>query len=735
MAMAAKTRIFARHGRSGFIGRQLDVKRLMVQASEHRGGLVLLAAPGAGTSELLRHTYDRLFSEQQDVIPFYFEIKPSDHTSHDVVRRFLYEFLLQTVAFRRRDPRIIAASPTMSEIAELSAPADAYLVERLIAVYQGEGTVKGERSFGRHCLSAPLRAAIDGIQTYPMIDGLHSVVNVEDGKTLVADLEEIFGRAPIPFVFAGHRRFLYPRMAFTRMELEPFDFDETGELIEKLCEEKGVRINDQTRDLMAIQLGSNAAYIDLFISSMASAGADLGNFDRVQQAYTDEIFGGRISRQLDLLFGHIANSETRGKMLRLLSENAAAQDSRLPMQYWRKHLKIVPNEFDRLLEKLHQQEIVNIESGQIRFNDSDLVVSDYINARVRLEVESYPRSLAVGRALSANIKRAPALMARYYRKASAIGLRELMRQFDGREISSALIDYGRFRELFKGLNVKKITEAIAKDTEKFELPKIVYSAHSADLYPRLNDICDPERSAVGFGFPSVANEDDIVWIAAEIESKLEATAELAEFWCDRLEMVAVSCNLTRYRLWLIAPEGFSPGALAVLKDRKGEGSSRKQVELLIAALKADLPHSAESKPDEYEIVVPMGEDTEMISANAVEEIAKRAHFTANAITQIKTALVEACINAAEHSLSPDRKIYQKFTVDSEKLVVTVTNRGLRLADKNARQVNSNDGRRGWGLKLMKGLMDEVRIDQTDDGTRITMVKFIRRGSYQFPEPV
>jgi hypothetical protein len=79
----------------------------------------------------------------------------------------------------------------------------------------------------------------------------------------------------------------------------------------------------------------------------------------------------------------------------------------------------------------------------------------------------------------------------------------------------------------------------------------------------------------------------MVWIAAEIESKLEATAELAEFWCDRLEMVAVSCNLSRYRLWLIAPEGFSPDALSVLKERNAEGSSRKQVELLMAALKAE----------------------------------------------------------------------------------------------------------------------------------------------------
>ncbi|HVF47069.1 MAG TPA: ATP-binding protein [Pyrinomonadaceae bacterium] len=31
-----------------------------------------------------------------------------------------------------------------------------------------------------------------------------------------------------------------------------------------------------------------------------------------------------------------------------------------------------------------------------------------------------------------------------------------------------------------------------------------------------------------------------------------------------------------------------------------------------------------------------------------------------------------------------------------------------------------------GIKLIKGLMDDVRIERTDDGTRITMVKVLRR---------
>ena len=114
----------------------------------------------------------------------------------------------------------------------------------------------------------------------------------------------------------------------------------------------------------------------------------------------------------------------------------------------------------------------------------------------------------------------------------------------------------------------------------------------------------------------------------------------------------------------------------------------------------------------------------MIAAHAVEEVAKKRNFSPKAINQIKTALVEACINAAEHSLSPDRKIYQKFVVDKNKIVITVSNRGIRMADRVVTVNEPGTGRRGWGLNLMKGLMDEVKIEQVEDGTRISMTKYL-----------
>jgi anti-sigma regulatory factor (Ser/Thr protein kinase) len=35
-------------------------------------------------------------------------------------------------------------------------------------------------------------------------------------------------------------------------------------------------------------------------------------------------------------------------------------------------------------------------------------------------------------------------------------------------------------------------------------------------------------------------------------------------------------------------------------------------------------------------------------------------------------------------------------------------------------------RRGWGLKLIRSLMDEVEFERVDDGTRLRMTKYLRK---------
>ena len=352
---------------------------------------------------------------------------------------------------------------------------------------------------------------------------------------------------------------------------------------------------------------------------------------------------------------------------------------------------------------------------------------DYVQARYRLEIKGEPRALILAEMLADALKRAPKLMSRYYRRSAAIGLREILAAFNCQKMPRILFDYAEFKPKYKGEETEKIKQNLSAETELFELPQIVYTTNCAAIYPPIQQFTDDERCAVALGFErgTYSDESEIVWLVAEIDSKLEAERELVEFWLDRLEMVAIFCNFKRVQFWLITPEGFSPEAASVLASRNAFGSSHAQTALLAEKLKTANAVKNTNAANEFELVIPMGGDTEMIAAQAVEEIARRSAFTPKAINQIKTALIEACINASEHSLSPDGKIYQKFSLNGNKLIITIANRGIVFRQNSEIPTSTNNeesGRRGFGLKLMRKLMDEVSFEQTDDGTRIKMVK-------------
>ena len=120
----------------------------------------------------------------------------------------------------------------------------------------------------------------------------------------------------------------------------------------------------------------------------------------------------------------------------------------------------------------------------------------------------------------------------------------------------------------------------------------------------------------------------------------------------------------------------------------------------------------------------------MIAARTVEQIARAAEFDQESINQIKTALIEACINAAEHSDSPDRRIYQRFAIDGDRLIITVSNKGKTFgasdASAPAMPVAPGVRKRGRGLQIIRTLMDEVGFERTDDGASLVMIKYLKR---------
>ena len=177
-----------------FIGRTQELDRLFRHARGESGniGLMLLAEPGAGASEMLRQVYDVLFADQNEIVPFYFEINAADRTAGRAAHRFLHEFLRQTVAFRRGDTRIVDVSPGITELGELAPPEDGGWIDRLVETGQRGTTTNDVHSFVRNCLAAPLRAAGHGVRVFAMIDSLHTANELKDGNVFIENLRDVF---------------------------------------------------------------------------------------------------------------------------------------------------------------------------------------------------------------------------------------------------------------------------------------------------------------------------------------------------------------------------------------------------------------------------------------------------------------------------------------------------------------------------------------------------------------
>ncbi|HYN83918.1 MAG TPA: ATP-binding protein [Pyrinomonadaceae bacterium] len=741
-------RVLGRVPAEHFVGRDAALAQIAALAPHASGprGVTVLAAPFSGASELLRQSYDNLFGERGGASPVYFAFARSDRTAARAARRFLNSFLVQLVAHRRDSPEMLLAPPGLRDLLDLVTPSDYEWVERIIASYERARDEADERAVVRLCLSAPQQAAARGSRSIVLLDDVHSAEHLAGDLDLGQEITQIAAQSDVPYVFAGQRRRLsdfFPGLddrshEFAPLRLENLAPDDARRLAENAAFERGVALSAETRDLLAQQLEGSPYFISAVVRAAKDAGRGLTGFGEFQKIYVDDLLGGRVGRRLTSVLEEIAPPlELRRSLLRVLHESAENVGGRSPVEAWGRRLGLEGESLLNVLEGLHAHELVSFNGTLVQAGGST-PWRDYLRAGYRLQVAAEPRALVVADTLVEGMKRAPQTMARHYRREASAGLRELLAMFDQQRVPASLLHNDRFNRTYRGVTPEEVASGLDAETDLVRLPQVVHAASCAAFHPPMMLVCDEERCAVAHGFDASPYTDasEVVWIAAEIDSKLEAGRALAEVWCDRLAQVSHACGFRRARLWLVAPEGFSAEANDLLNEREAFGSSRAQLELLSARLRVEGRAKAdEASPDEFEMVIPMGEDSELIAASTVEQIARRLDFQPEAINQIKTALVEACINAAEHSLSPDRKIYQRFRLESDKLVVTVSSRGITLPTANlaAAQTHENNGhdspeagRRGWGLKLIRTLMDEVEFERVDDGTRLRMTKYLRK---------
>lgn len=132
-------------------------------------------------------------------------------------------------------------------------------------------------------------------------------------------------------------------------------------------------------------------------------------------------------------------------------------------------------------------------------------------------------------------------------------------------------------------------------------------------------------------------------------------------------------------------------------------------------------------PPKVELTIPVLQDMELAATNTAEVVAKHMQLSEEKTAEISMALIEATINAFEHSETETSNVEIHFIIEGDMLVIKVTDQGKgfdksKVEIPNIENKLSSDYKRGWGLKLIQELMDTVEYESTEEGTTVTMTK-------------
>ena len=132
-----------------------------------------------------------------------------------------------------------------------------------------------------------------------------------------------------------------------------------------------------------------------------------------------------------------------------------------------------------------------------------------------------------------------------------------------------------------------------------------------------------------------------------------------------------------------------------------------------------------------ELKLPILPNMELIATQTADIIANHMRLSEEQAGEITMALIEACINAFEHSKT-DSNVFIHFIIEEDSLVVKVIDLGIGFdktkveIPKIENKIGKDERKRGWGLQLIQELMDSVEFESNSDGTTVTMKKNIKQ---------
>jgi serine/threonine-protein kinase RsbW len=136
-------------------------------------------------------------------------------------------------------------------------------------------------------------------------------------------------------------------------------------------------------------------------------------------------------------------------------------------------------------------------------------------------------------------------------------------------------------------------------------------------------------------------------------------------------------------------------------------------------------------PERIELTLPSRPGLEQVAVDTSASLATLMGFPDDRVQDLQTAVEEACLNAIEHGNKkhPSAKVLVALTADESKLQIEIHDHSkvafqpdIATPDITAKISGEDQRTRGWGLFLIKQLMDDVEFSwNAETGNVLCMV--------------
>jgi serine/threonine-protein kinase RsbW len=526
---------------------------------------------------------------------------------------------------------------------------------------------------------------------------------------------------------------------FQMIEVGGLSTDSSIALWRHLCERRRVSIPESLLARASERLGGIPVYQRMLVEEIFFRNASVPDGVALENLYALSVTEGNLNRYWREFFENtFPERSRRGRAIRFLKRVLC---DRFPLDTVEGAVSLMgtsQEEGEEILSALEFKGLLKADLDQLTFV-GDPVLADFLYwafERGALGKGTSQVAAAIVQARLASGAPEPGQGVDHARRVSIV--KELMRKWDLREVPLLLFDFGRFREKFGGKGLLEVVIGMEHEAVRVRLPK-VSSVSTGYRASRGGPRFDFDLVAYGFLDRDFSEENLVLWaVDAAVEKNLGPRA--VEHFENRCRLLALEKGLPpdRLRKWMLLDDTADTAAVDLAARYGIHLSHPTQLRLFLNQFgleelerePAPAPSPGGAAPGagktlEYELVLPMKADSEVVAARVAEEVAAFAAVDADTVDRIKMAIIEACINAFEHSASESGKVRLRYLLSPDKIELFVQDDGKGFQAGRTQEESKKN--RGWGLKLIRELVDDVEIITGPDGTVVRMVKHLETG--------